>query len=301
MSFDVPILLLAFRRKDTTKQVINSIRQVKPKRMFVACDGPREHKPGEEEECRSVRELIDREIDWPCEVQRLYREKNLGCREGVSTALDWFFDQVEAGIILEDDIVPDLSFFAYCSELLVRYQDDERLMAITGNNLTHQKPRTGASYCFSRYNHCWGWASWRRAWQHYDHEMIDWPSFRKQGWLQDIGGSDKGFVKYWQSCFDSVYQRKIDSWDYIWTFSCWRQGGLTALPEANLCRNIGFDNRATHTQSGTSPADRFGPLMLPLRHTEVILRDTKIDAEIHRQLFSPSLKRRILSKVKKLI
>ncbi len=168
----------------------------------------------------------------------------------MSSAIDWFFSNVQEGIILEDDCVPDQSFFSFCQELLEKYRDDERIMMISGDNFQFGRKRTEGSFYFSRYFHIWGWASWRRAWSHYDVDMNSWPEFRENGYLNNFL-SEKRMVKYWESIFNSVYNKLINTWDYQWVFSCWTQGGLSIMPDNNLVSNIGFDERSAHTTGDT--------------------------------------------------
>ncbi|QPN64388.1 glycosyltransferase family 2 protein [Synechococcus sp. CBW1004] len=222
------VLLLAYRRPNTTARVLEALRVVQPRRLFVACDGPRPDDAAELQACAATRQLIETAIDWPCELTLLLREENRGCRRGVSEAIDWFFAQVEEGIVLEDDIVASPAFFAFCSELLERYRDDRRVGVISGSNFQPQRPRDGASYYFSIYNHCWGWASWRRAWAAYDADLQGWPAFRDQGWLEDLGG--RRFARYWTSCLERVHRGDCDTWDYIWPCSC--RAGARPPPSA---------------------------------------------------------------------
>ena len=249
MSFTTPILLIAWRRPHTLKQVIDAIRLVRPLRVFVACDGPNLSRPGESLHVAETRSVIEHNIDWECSIQRLYSETNLGCKIGVSNAISWFFEQVNEGIILEDDCVPLPSFFTYCATLLKRYRNDSRVWCISGSNFQGGQWRGDGSYYFSRYNHCWGWASWKRCWEHYDGDMRKWSTLQKSGLLESIF-DDPVEVRYWSR----IWQRLIEehhpnTWDYQWTLTCMINGGLTALPNYNLVRNIGFGLDATHTVS----------------------------------------------------
>jgi len=168
--FNTPILFLVFNRPNTTQRVFNVIRQVKPKQLFVAADGPRRDKGADEEKCEATREIV-KQIDWDCEVKTLFREENLGCGKAVSSAITWFFENVEEGIILEDDCLPNLDFFGYCEELLDRYRDNREVMFIGGDNFQKGKKWGDASYYFSAYNHVWGWATWKRTWDIYDFKL----------------------------------------------------------------------------------------------------------------------------------
>jgi len=249
---DTPVLLIAWRRPQTLRQVINAIRPVAPTRLFVACDGPNEERRGEAEKVSATRDVIEQEIDWSCHIERLYSDVNQGCRLGVSRAITWFFEHVEEGIILEDDCVPHPDFFPYCQTLLERYRVDTRVWCISGINYQNGNWRGSGNYYFSRYNHCWGWASWRRTWQHYDSKLSQWPELRESGYLRNIF-EDPIERAYWTQIWETLFlQGYPDTWDYQWSFVCFINGGLTALPNRNLINNIGFGEDATHTFSGSA-------------------------------------------------
>lgn len=244
MNLDTPIVFIIYKRPDLTARVFEMIRQAQPSILFVVADGPSTH---EESILCSRTRLVTEEIDWECEVFRDYSESNVGCRRRISSGLNWVFKQVEEAIILEDDCLPHPSFFEYCQYLLHYYRHDERVMVVSGNNFQDGQQRTPYSYYFSKYNHCWGWATWRRAWQHYGLDADKWVDFRDYGLLSSIC-PDPYELRYWTSIFDALFLRgEPDSWAYPWTFACWSQNGLTALPKVNLVSNIGFGDNATHT------------------------------------------------------
>ena len=283
---DVPVAFLVFNRPDTTERVFAEIARAKPAKLLVVADGPRSNRPGEAEKCAETRAIIE-SVDWNCEVLTNYSDVNLGCKRRVSSGLDWVFENVEEAIILEDDCVPHPTFFRYCEELLDRYRDDRRIMAISGDNFQFGRRRSPYSYYFSRYNHEWGWATWRRAWQHYDVTMSVWPEIRDGAWLQDILGKTMQGA-YWHRAFDTVYEGKIDTWDYQWTFACWLQNGLTILPNVNLVSNIGYGEAATHTRSTESPLAnmRIEAIQFPLMHPPYVIRDTVADERTARVHYS---------------
>jgi hypothetical protein len=192
-----------------------------------------------------VREIVEK-IDWPCDVHRNYAEENLGLKRRVSSGLDWVFSQVDRAIVLEDDCLPHPDFFTFCGALLNRYENDERVSVITGNNFQDGRKRGNAAYYFSKYNHCWGWATWRRAWQHYSGDLPFWPEWKlTSDWRRKI--PDRIEQRYWADIFERVSRNEIDSWAYPWTGSVWYHGGLTATPNVNLVTNIGFGPEGTHT------------------------------------------------------
>jgi len=296
------VLFLIFNRPDTTKQVFEVIRRAKPPRLYVAADGPRVDKPGEVGKVEQARRIATH-VDWDCEVKTLFRDNNLGCRMAVSSAIDWFFKHEEEGIILEDDCLPSQAFFWFCQELLERYRNDERIMVVSGNNFQFGKRRSGFTYYFSRYNHCWGWASWRRAWRYYDKDMENWPFIRDNGYLFDVL-QDKRSAKYWARIFETAYRGQVDSWAYRWTFSCWVHNGLTVLPNMNLVSNIGFNGDATHT---TGKDNRFAKmtafeLSFPLKHPNWIIRDKRADDYTQKTHFNqPNIFYQVIRKLYRLI
>ncbi len=285
------VLFLVFNRLDTTTQVFEAIRQARPPRLYVAADGARTNREGEAEKVQAVRDYVMANIDWPCEVKTLFRDENLGCKYAVSGAITWFFEQEEQGIILEDDCLPLPSFFEYCYELLQRYKDDPRIALISGCNLISNKFTPEESYFFSRYNHIWGWASWRRAWQFYDVSMNSWPEWRDAKSLKKISNGDLLFEQYWSEIFDRAEQGLIDTWDYQWTYACWSNSMISVLPKHNQIYNLGFGQDATHT---TSDAPGFvvdsvpQALSFPLNHPKKIQVNNKVDKIINSFVFGVS-------------
>jgi hypothetical protein len=242
----VPVAFFIFNRPEQTKLVFERIRGARPESLFIIADGPRHNRLDDIEKCRITRQIIDT-IDWDCQVSLEFSDYNLGCKRRVASGLDWVFKNNSEAIILEDDCLPDPSFFRYCAELLEKYREDDRVVSISGDNFQHGIRRGPYSYYFSRHPHVWGWASWRRVWHHYDIEMKTWPENRDRGWLHTIFDNPR-MARYWSDTFDAVYQGKVDTWDHQWTYNCWRLNGLAALPEVNLISNIGFGLDATHTR-----------------------------------------------------
>jgi len=289
------VLFLVFNRLDTTKQVFNAIRQAKPPRLYIAADGARVSKEGEAEKVQAVRDFIQQNIDWDCEVKTLFREENLGCKYAVSGAIDWFFEQEEMGIILEDDCLPSQSFFWFCEELLERYQEDMRVWHISGDNFQEGIKRGDGDYYFSKYNHIWGWASWADRWKHYDVNMNSYNSFDASKQLLNIFNNKK-IQRYWGDVFLKVSQGKIDTWDYQWTYAVLSNNGLSVLPNKNLISNIGFGVDATHTMDLESEHSKIEKreLSLPLTHPVFMLENSMADSFTETKMFK---KRNILLRV----
>lgn len=272
-----PVLLLIFNRPNLTEQVMDEIRSAEPPKLFIGADGPRKMYPEDAKRCEQAREVAT-QVDWDCEVHTLFRNNNIGLKQAVSSAITWFFEHVEAGIILEDDCVPHPTFFPYCAELLERYRDDKRVMVVSGSNFQPEHRKYRASYYFSIYNHCWGWATWRDAWATYEGTVPTWPSLRKTSWLNGWLGRSLE-AEFWTEIFDRVHRDEIDSWAYPWTFACWKEHGLTALPATNLVANVGFGENATHTKRADREADYLstGPMTFPLDHPPTMVRFYEAD------------------------
>jgi hypothetical protein len=303
---NTPLLLIAWRRPHTLRKVIDAIRPVAPTRLFVACDGPSPERSGEGEKVAATRRVIEEEIDWPCQIERLYSDVNQGCRLGVSRAITWFFEQVSEGIILEDDCVPHPDFFPYCTTLLARYRHDSRVWCISGSNFQNGHWRGDSSYYFSRYNHCWGWASWRRCWEVFASEdggLRQWPALRDSGLLATIF-EEPLERNYWSEIWQRLLETdKPDSWAYRWTFVCLANGGLTTSPNVNLVSNVGFGDDAAHTTTIAEPTVANQGLG-DLRHPQFVLRDAEADRFTFKYHFGGAQMRRsrhLLLRVKALI
>ena len=242
------VLFLVFNRIDTTKKVFEAIRQAKPPRLYIAADGARESKD-EEEKVNAVRDYVSSNIDWDCEIKTLFNEKNLGCKMAVSGAIDWFFDNEEMGIILEDDCLPSQSFFWFCEEMLAKYKDDMRVWHVAGNNFHFGWKRDeDYSYYFGGiYGSIWGWASWRTRWNHYDVEMKNYDEVKSKKYLENCYDGSKA-VKSRISNFECI-KNDFDTWDFQWVYTRWSNNGLTIVPIVNLVKNLGFGEDATHTTS----------------------------------------------------
>ena len=263
-----PVILLIFNRPVTTRQVFAEIRTARPRQMLIVADGPRNDRPGESALCEETRAIVQ-EIDWPCDVRTRFSSENLGCKLNVATGLDWAFQRVEEAIILEDDCLPDPTFFPYCEQLLQRCHGNPRVSQICGSNYQQGHRRTESSYYFSRHAHIWGWATWRYSWCENDLEMSKWPQLRDTGWLEKYLGDSKAAF-YWRKVFDDSYKNhrgSLNSWAIPWTFSCWARGALSIIPEVNLVSNIGYAGTGTHTTGGAA-ANRtpVGSMQFPLQH-----------------------------------
>jgi hypothetical protein len=294
---DVPVLLIVFNRPDVTRRVVAALRTVRPRTLLVAADGPRAGRVGEAALCAEVLATVRQGVDWDCELVEDVAPENLGCRRRVASALDWALGREDTVIVLEDDCVPHPSFFPYCEELLGRYAEDERIMHIAGANFLFGG-RVAHSYYFSRFNFCWGWATWRRAWRCYDGTMSDWPALRAGG-LAAAFRDDPRAVAYWTARFDEA-RDGADSWAFRWTLSMWAQGGLSVVPRVNLISNVGFGVEATHTVSRASALANLPveALSFPLRHPLQVRQDEEADHWVQRAIYDRTRLGRLRRKVR---
>jgi len=288
MGFVTPIGFLVFNRPELTEVLFKAIARIKPERLFIIADGARNSE--EEQKCRRVKEIVSR-VDWDCEVRSDFSEENLGCGRRVSSGISWVFSQVEEALFLEDDTLPDPSFFEFCRDLLERYRHDTRIMQISGNNFQFGHRRTPYSYYFSKYPHCWGWASWRRAWQHYDYNMKSWPAFKEAGLLSSLF-DDEAEVRHWLRVFDIMYSNPrnpmADTWDYQWIYTVLSQGGLSVNPNDNLVTNIGFGHAdAVHTKEITKLSGIPLSAIREIRHPEFVLCHREADRYTFEHVFKP--------------
>jgi hypothetical protein len=298
-----PVVLIIFNRPAQTEKVFDVIRQAKPPKLLVIADGSRAERPGEAEKCAAARAVIDR-VDWDCEVFKNYSDVNLGCDPRISSGLNWVFETVEEAIILEDDCVPHSTFFRYCEELLERYRHDARVMNISGQNVLFGRHRTEYSYYFSRYTLCWGWASWRRAWQYFDVDVKLWPEIRDQNLIKNVL-VDPYAVKVWERTVQLLYDGYLTGWDFKWMFACWLQNGFCIIPNGNLVTNIGHGSEATHTNDEKSPYNNMlvEAMSFPLKHPPFVTRNLEADKFTQRTLFDydPNFFKKVQNKLKKIL
>ena len=241
--FDKAVLMLTYNRADLFKKSLSSVLSVMPKRIYIFNDGPKSN-PEDIVKVYKVRKLIQN-IKAKSIIIKNFNKYNLGCKKSNLKAIDWFFSKEKEGIVVEDDCIASREFFSFTSEMLNKYKDNNRIFCISGSNFQKEK-LSNESYYFSKYNHCWGWATWRDRWKFNDDKISFWPKFKKsKEW--DKLHKNKIEKKYWNKIFKNVYNGKMDSWAYPWTLSVWKQKGLTITPNVNLVKNIGIGKQSTHS------------------------------------------------------
>ncbi|NND98457.1 MAG: glycosyltransferase family 2 protein [Pirellulaceae bacterium] len=281
---DVAVAFVTFNRPEPTRASFARIRSVRPNKLFLVSDAARPDRPGEDQLVQQTRQIAQ-QVDWDCAVYKIYATSNMGCGLRISSAITQAMQFVDRLIVLEDDCVADPSFFSFCDAMLERYEDDERIMAISGDNFQQGISRTDASYYFSKYMHCWGWATWRRAWEHFSLMIPQWPTFRDAGGLSNWCDSAQE-IRYWTEIYDRCHAGESASWAYPWQLSCWMNHGLTILPDVNLVSNIGFGSDATHTQRHDPMTALPTQALTELWHPNHVSRNHDADAYTDRQLFS---------------
>jgi len=235
---EAPVLLITFNRPDTTKKVLDVLRKAKPQKLYVYNDGPRPNNLNDLNARHEINNIL-KTIDWACKLETNFPEHNQGCGRGVSGAISWAFNNEDRLIILEDDCVPVLSFFNYCNYCLEKYKDDEIVMQIAGNNYTENHNFTGKDYFFSKFGHISGWATWKRAWAHFDFNMTDWPSFRNG--IKKSTIFDKRIIKYLTNAFNDYYSDHKKPWAIRWMYAKFKNNGLSIVPKVNLVKHIGVN------------------------------------------------------------
>lgn len=268
-NFETPILLIVFNRLDTTIQVFEKIKKLKPQKLYISSDGGRNKI--EINEVEKIRDYCLKSINWKCEVKTKYNTSNLGCKIAVSSAITWLFSHESRGIILEDDCVPSMGFFNFCQELLIKYEFDKRIWHIGGYK--HPKlEKDNYSYNFSKYTMVWGWATWADRWKSYDIELNEYKSNPKL--IDDYSFFDNRLVNLDRKhILNLLLSEKLNTWDYQWNYTVRINNGLAIRPSENLIQNIGFQNNPTHDFKNQNDLmmNNTSKLNFPLKHPENIM------------------------------
>ncbi len=311
--FDIPVVLFLFRRKDTMPRILERIAEVQPKKLYLLADAGRNE--AEQAEALACRALVESLITWDCEVIKHYADQNRGVYKNIGEGAKWVFEREKTAIFIEDDNLPEVSFFRYAQELLEKYETEEKVLWICGTNYHTEMP-SDTSYKFTKHLLPCGWASWRDKFlKYYDGELQN---------LSSLSATCKFFRKYhpkllslvqFQSVLNEKFRRKHTgryiSWDYQMLWSVRSNDFYGVIPMCNQITNIGVDNFSIH--GGNTKAnvmtDRFcevpsKPLSFPLVHPDKIAIDKKCEREIGR-IICPPYKRAIIaiigSKIKHLL
>jgi len=286
-----PVLLVIFNRPQKVQALIDALAAVAPRQVYIIADGPRTHVVSDKAKCEEARRIATN-IPWECEVHTKFLEENIGCDSAVPLGIDWFFENVTEGIILEDDCIPGPSFFSFCTELLEKYRDDEKIMHISGNNFQNGIKRGDASYYFSLYTHSWGWATWKRAWQNFHPAIADMDNFIEQGGFEKLSLS-KESKSFWKK---NMSLKKY--WDGLWQYTVWHEGGLSLVPNQNLVSNIGFGSDATHTIVDVPLLSNIkSQSVSDLTHSTEFTPNREADEYVFRHIFHMNMIKKVYFKV----
>lgn len=277
---DLPIAVFIFNRPDLAAETLEILRIVRPSTLFLVADGPRNSRENEACLCTRARAVFD-EVDWPCRIERNFSDTNLGCRNRLSSGITWVFKHVDRAVILEDDCHPVIEFFDFAQHMLEKFENDSRVFAVTGTNFCGEWRHSEQDYHFSIYGGIWGWATWRRAWAYYDNSMklFETPGARRAFWHQLR--SPLQVLKRYYYC-KKTYERRLDSWGYVWSFTRMINSGLTVVPAVNLVQNKGFRQDGTHTvaRAASKHIAKTGGLSFPLRENPIIVADRSYDRKL---------------------
>ena len=292
---ETPLLLIIFNRPEKVRALIEALSKVQPKYLYIAADGPRKNVPTDKERCTEAQKIATT-LPWECAVRTKFSDINLGCDQAIPESIDWFFEHVESGIILEDDCIPHPSFFSFCGEILEKYKDNEKIMHISGNNFQDGQVRGNASYYFSHFTAVWGWATWRRAWRQFHPAVEDMDTFFRENRLNAFPFSKKA------KRFGTKSYMSKEHWDSLWQYAILYANGLNITPNKNLVSNTGFGFGATHTTSEKHPlANVPAEPITDIVHSSEIKVNIEADAYYFNKVFFTPLSIRIKLKVKKLM
>lgn len=295
---ETSLVVIIFNRPQKTKLLRDQLKPVESRDLYLISDGPRENRPGESELVEKCRNYFN---NWGGTVKFNCSDTNMGCKKRISSGLNWVFEQTDSAIILEDDCLPEKKFFKYCDSLLVKYQDFDEVMSICGSK-TYPKEVMSGDYFFSKYNNCWGWATWKRAWDKYDDRFDEYSFFHFTKLLKDFLGTYRAAI-YWYFIMNMVLTGRLSSWAYCWMISCFLNEGLHIYPKSNLIINSGFGSEATHTieLSPFMPQNYGDNLSTPLNHPKNISACEVADRWIEDNMYSKKFIRRlewVYSKIK---
>ena len=290
-----PILLLIFNRPKETLAVFKAIKSARPAKLYVAADGPRNQR--DLELCGETRKVIEK-IDWPCEVKTLFRNENLGCKIAVSSAIDWFFENVESGIILEDDCLPDPTFFTFCETMLNKYKHNDQIMHINGTNSQFGVTRGTASYYYSHCPQVWGWATWKRAWSRYDIQMTNLDNFINNNSAYTLL-KNKRTANFWNKLYLHAKNKNINTWDIQWSFSVMSNNGMAITPNINLVQNIGFGSNSTHTNvTAEKIKQKSQPMHQINLNNDLVVANIEADNSLYTNIYKRNIIDRMITYLK---
>ena len=294
--FHTPVAYFVFNRPWITAKSFNVIKKLKPRNLYIIADGPRKNFQNDNFRCQETRKIVQ-DIDWECNLRTNFSEVNQGMKNRNISGLNWLFDNEEMAIILEDDNLADLSFFYFASELLKYYEHNDNIFQITGVNWQNGIKRNNFSYYFSKYNHLWGWATWRRCWKYYDKNIKFWEEWKKSGEWKKICPDFTERI-FWTKTFDEYLAKDLNSWAYPWLLTAFYKKGLTVIPKNNLVRNIGFFGGGTHEFSVNNLLTNNYHMESDLKHPEIVKNNEQADLYTFDNIFDGKKMRSMSNKIK---
>ena len=287
---DVPVVLFVFVRPSTLRCVFDRIKEARPSQLFLVSDGPRPDKPEDKELISESRKIVE-EIDWDCCIHQYYQEENHGLYAMVRESLDWVFSYVDRCIFLEDDVVPSLSFFQFCSELLERYKDDLRVNMICGMNHLGEYKEPNTDYFFSEAAAIWGFAFWRRTYEaFYDARYGEDPYILDK--MKEHAKGYKEFAKALEGYYrNEYYGGHMAGPEFYIRFVICSQNKVNIIPKYNMIKNIGFCEGSTHAAKDIRIMPKGVQNMFqmktyeytfPLKHPYYLIADSKYEKKVLR-------------------
>lgn len=307
---DLSVLIIFFARPNTLQEVFDRVKAARPSKLFLSCDGARENKPGEAERVEECKKIVS-DIDWECEVHTNYSDVNLGCGKGPESAITWAFKHTDKLVILEDDCVPDPSFFPYMKELLDKYENDTRIGIVSGFNHFKDWNAGGNSYFFTKRGATLGWGTWKRVWDSFDFHVdgITDPYYKSLLEKEVYNKGDaKSRVESWTRASYETREKKVNYWDVQFGFVKYSQSYLCIVPKSNMIYNIGVGLGSTHTEDGQVVSNwkpgqvLFMPtkeMDFPLVHPKYVICDRKYDEDCYNKILKRSFFKKVKSKIKR--
>lgn len=298
--FKIPIVLICFNRPSVTRKVFNKIKKQKPSKLFIIIDGPRAKNLNDMRNVKRVKRIVS-DINWKCKVYKNFSKNNIGLKKRIVSGLNWVFKKVDKAIILEDDCYPTDNFFTFCESMLSFYQNNKKVLVITGNNF-QKEPVNNKSYYFSKYSHIWGWATWRSTWNLFNDEEKNIQKFLRSKKFKKINKIIDE-QNYWKSMHYQIKQGSLKSWAFYFLINIWKKNGLTVTPNKNLITNLGINKISSSNKNDPNLKIHLSKtdIMFPLIHPKIVKVNEIADNRVFYSVYKKNIQTRIKNKIKKMI
>jgi len=279
--YSVPILIITYKRKKSLEKLLNIVKKINPSKLYISSNAPPKNNLEVFKKVDNVRKIIDN-YRIKGRIYKLYRLKHLKVYKSIPNSISWFFFNENKGIILEDDCIPSKDFFYFCEKLLKKYSNNKLINSIGGSNF--YKKKINENYYFSKYNHIWGWATWRRSWKNFDLNIRFWKNYKStNNWRLLHNNHDE--KEYWQKKFDSIYKGSIYTWDYSWQACAWYNNQLSIIPNKSLVKNVGFDDEATYTIGRSLNFKVLKTKLRIVKYNNIVIQNVKADNYVFNNFF----------------